>query len=93
MKELFSNWAEQRAYNSKADVEDRLYTIYKDNISCSFSQEQRKEMTTLRINNPISNIFTGRLALSDNSEYLSLLGSEIASNRITLLNARKLSLL
>ena len=26
MNELFSNWAEQRAYNSKANVEDRLYT-------------------------------------------------------------------
>ena len=29
MNELFSNWAEQRAYNSKANVEDRLYTKHK----------------------------------------------------------------
>lgn len=47
----------------------------------------------LRINNAISDIFTSCLTLTNNTENLTLLSTEITSNWISLLDLRKLTLL
>ena len=60
---------------------------------CVWKSQYNKTETLLWINDTVRNVFASSFTLSDNSEYLSLLSTEVASNGIVLLNTGQLTLL